>query len=110
MTTPAPPKELWLLLKSHDAAVVDMPVKVSLDGCQDVHDFIKAIKKELSPDLDAVSVRRITLHLTEDSPALRAGLALSSVVTQPGFINDDESPLVVKTQLPISSNEGSTSF
>ena len=109
MTT-TPPQKLWILFKSHDAAVVNMPVKVSIDGCQDVDDFIKAIKKELHNKLGHVDPDNITLHLKNDSPALRPGLALNSVVTQPGFINDDESPLVVKAQLPISRNEGSTSF
>ena len=109
MTT-TPPQKLWILLKSHDAVVVNHPTQVFTKDCDNIDDFIDAIKKKLHNKLGHVDPDNITLHLTEDSPALRTGLALNSVVTQPGFIKDDESPLVVKAQLPISRNEGSTSF
>ena len=98
MTTTAPPAELWVLLKSHDSAVVNQAVLVSTQDCRYVTHFIKAIKKELSPKLDQVSVDNITLHLTEAADALRPGLALNSVVSQTGFINNDQSPLVVKAE------------
>jgi hypothetical protein len=69
MTT-TPPQKLWILLKSNDSAVVNKPVKVPTDGCQDVDDFIDAVKKKLSNELGTVDPNRITLHLTKDSPAL----------------------------------------
>ena len=59
--------------------------------------FIDAVKKKLQlspPPQD------ITLHLTEDSTALRPGLSLNSVVSQPDFISNDESPLLVTVSPP----------
>jgi hypothetical protein len=100
MATTHPPRKLWVLLNSNDSAVVNHPVKVSTNDCEDVDDFIDAIKKKLSPDLDAVAVNRITLHITEYSPALRPGLALSTILAQSGFINNDKSPLVVTVPPP----------
>ena len=94
------PQELWVLLKSHDSAAVNKPVKVSTDGCQDVDDFIEAVKKKLSPRLDLVDPDNITLHLTEDSTALRPDLSLNSVVSQPDSINNYESPLLVTVSPP----------
>jgi hypothetical protein len=69
MTT-TPPRKLWVLLKSHDSAVVNHPTQVPTKDCENVDDFIDAIKKKLSPKLDAITVDNITLHLTEDSTAL----------------------------------------
>ncbi|KAI9331184.1 hypothetical protein BDR26DRAFT_682099 [Obelidium mucronatum] len=113
MTTTAPPTELWVLLKSNTPGAVNQAVLVSTQDCRFVTHFIKAIKKELSNKLDAIAVDNITLHTTEDSPALRPGLALSTILSQSGFINNDESPLVVKAQpiagSPTSSHSSRTS-
>jgi len=65
--------------------------------------FIEAIKKKLHNKLGHVDPDNITLHHTEATEALRPGLALNSVVSQPGFINNDESPLVVKAQTIVGS-------
>ena len=85
--------ELWVLLKSHDSAVVNQAVLVSTKDCDDVDDFIDAVKKELSPKLDQVSVGNITLHLTEKGPGLEPDDALP---TQ----NTKQTALVVQAQLP----------
>ena len=66
----APPAELWVLLKSHDSAVVNQAVLVSTQHCRYVTHFIDAVKKKLSPKLDQVSVDNITLLVTKDGPAL----------------------------------------
>ena len=70
MATTSPATELWVLLKSHDSAAVNNPVKVSTKDCRCVSHFIKAIKRELANKLGTVAVNRITLHLSKDSPAL----------------------------------------
>ena len=75
MTT-APPAELWVLLKSHDSAVVNQAVLVSTQHSCYVTHFIDAIKKKLSNELGNVDPNRITLHLTKDSPALEPDDAL----------------------------------
>ena len=108
MTTTAPPKELWVLLEQTTPGTVNQAVLVSTQDCRFVTHFIKAIKKELSNKLGHVDSDNITLHLTEAADALRPGLALNSVVSQTGFINNDESPLVVKAQLPIAGSPTSS--
>lgn len=67
MTTTAPPPKLWVLLKSHDSAVVNHPTQVPTKDCDNVDDFIKAVKKELQLPQPP---QEITLHTTEDAPAL----------------------------------------
>ena len=67
------PQKLWVLLKSHDSAVVSKPTQVPTKDCDNVDDFIEAIKKKLQlsqPPQD------ITLHLTKDGPALEPDDAL----------------------------------
>ena len=106
MATPPvpPPLKLWVLLKSNDPAVINKPIKVSTKDCEDVDDFIEAVKKKLSPDLDAIAVNRISLHLTENADALRRGLGLSALPSQPGYVtNTDESPLFITALSPASA-------
>jgi hypothetical protein len=35
--------------------------QVSTEGCLNVDDFIEAVKKEMTPDLDTVAVSRISI-------------------------------------------------
>jgi hypothetical protein len=100
-TMTAPPAELWVLLKSHDSAVVNQAVLVSTQHCRYVTHFIDAVKKKLSPKLDHVSVDNITLHVTEDSPALEPDAALPAQ-------NTKQTALVVKAQLPIAPSPTSS--
>jgi hypothetical protein len=93
MATTAPPAELWVLLKSPDSAVVNRAVLVSTQDCRYVTHFIKAVKKELSPKLDQVSVDNITLQVTEDSTALEPDDALPAQ-------NTKQTPLVVTVAPP----------
>ena len=79
------------------SAFFNQPTQVPTKDCYNVDDFIEAVKKKLSPKLDAIAVDNITLHLAENSPALRSGLALGAILSQYGFINTDESPLIIKS-------------
>ena len=82
MTT-IPPVKLWILLKTNDSTVVNRPVKVSTEGCDDVCDFIDAIKKKLPKQLEDYDPSFITLHLTQDSPALEPDDPLPAQNTKP---------------------------
>lgn len=76
------PQKLWVLLNSNDSAVVNKPVKVPTGGCDDVDDFIEAIKQKLANELGHVDPHRITLHLTRDSLALEPDDALPAQNTK----------------------------
>jgi hypothetical protein len=102
MTT-TPPRKLWVLLKSCDPYVVNHPIKVSTDGCEDVDDFIGAIKNTLPKQLAEVDPNLITLHTTDDSPALEPDDPLPSQ-------NTKKTALVVKAQLPIAGSPMSSHF
>jgi hypothetical protein len=95
MTT-TPPQKLWVLLKSNDSAVVNYPTQVPTKECDNVDDFMEAIKKKLSPKLDQVAVDNITLHRTEDSLALERDDPLPAQ-------NTKQTALVVKAQ-PIAGS------
>lgn len=88
-----PTQKLWVLLKSNDSAVVNHPTQVPTKDCDNVDDFIDAVKKKLSPKLDAITVDNITLHLTEDSPALEPDDPLPAQ-------NTKQTALVVTVPLP----------
>ncbi|KAJ3307851.1 hypothetical protein HDV04_002450, partial [Boothiomyces sp. JEL0838] len=62
--------ELWVKLGNYRAT------QVSTDGCSNVDKFLKACKKELEPDLDNVSLARLTLSTTENGPPLEPGAHL----------------------------------
>jgi hypothetical protein len=82
--------KLWVKLKPNNAA------EVSTENCTNVYQFIKEVKKELSPDLDNIPPSRISLSLTDGGPALRPGLQLTDIPSQPGYLeNDDENPLFI---------------
>ena len=98
MTT-TPPQKLWVLLKSNDSAVVNHPTQVPTKDCENVDDFIKAIKKELSPKLDAIAVDNITLHITKDSPALEPDDPLPAQ-------NTKQTALVVAVPPPAAPSSG----
>ncbi len=69
---------------------------VSIKGCKNVDDFIKAVKKELTPLLDAFSIADITLSATEGGDSLRTGLKLNeltSISDYPG--SNDLNPLFI---------------
>ena len=94
--TNTPPVKLWVLLKTSDPTVVNLPVKVSTESCDDVCDFIDAIKKKLPKQLDDYDPSFITLHLTQDSPALEPDDPLPAQ-------NTKQTALVV-TVLPINKS------
>jgi hypothetical protein len=73
----------------------NLPVKVSTSGCTDISDFVKEIKKELSPKLNSYSRDQITIHKTLTDAALEPDLLLSNVSTA-GL--SAKSPLIVKHQ------------
>ena len=55
-------------------------VEVSTDGCNNLDDFIMAVKKELSPDLDSVSVVRISISLQVGGVALDPGAVVPAPI------------------------------
>ncbi|RHZ61359.1 hypothetical protein Glove_348g40 [Diversispora epigaea] len=65
------------------------PVRLAFDG-EIVDDLIRAIKKELSPDLDDVALNRITLRRHGEKEDLDPGLAVDQ-----SFKNNTSTPLQV---------------
>ena len=72
-------------------------VKVSTEGCSDVDDFLKACKKELSSKLGSYDVDQLFISINADGNALRPGILLTDIPSQPGYSeNDDEHPLFIR--------------
>jgi hypothetical protein len=97
----ATPRKLWVQVKSNIPDFVYFPTQVSTDDCEDIDDFVNIIKKKLAPDLDAFAIFRISICLAEDGPPLKRSLSLILMVSQPGFINNADSPLIVITLPPV---------
>jgi hypothetical protein len=57
--------KLWVKFKPNNAT------RVSTEECQDVDDFLKACKKELSPHFDSVAIDQLFLSLTDGGEALQ---------------------------------------
>jgi len=93
---------LWVWLKPSN------PTKVSMDGCNDVNDFNKAVKKKLQiPN----PTQEIFLSTTDGGPVLRPRLALSALSSQPGYtVNDGETPLFVVVCRSVSYDKQSPIF
>ena len=71
---------------------------MSTKGCQNIDDFIKACKKELSSKLGSYDIDQLFLSLTVDGPKLPPGLKIKQLSSQLGYINnDDEHPLFIGT-------------
>ena len=82
--------KLWVKFRSNN------PTRVSTEGCEIVDDFLEACKKKLSPDLDSIPASRLSLSTTDGGTALRPGLLLTAIPSQPGYVeNDDEHPLFI---------------
>ena len=82
--------KLWVKLKTNNAT------QVSTEECQNVDDFLEACKEKLSPDLDSIPASRLSLSITEGGPALRPGVVVTDIPSQPGYsVNDDEHPLFI---------------
>jgi hypothetical protein len=95
------PGEMWVKYSTGQA------ILVSTLGCTYVTQFIKAIKAELTPKLDSVTVDDITLHINENAESLRPGLRLSLLHEQAGYSgNDDEHTLIVKATGMLCRAEG----
>lgn len=72
----------------------DNPTGVSTDDCEDVDDFLDACKKKLLFLYGQFPPGALTLSTTEAGPALRPGLLLSNIPSQPGYSGyDDGNPL-----------------
>jgi hypothetical protein len=78
---------LWIKYNGSQA------VKVPIAGFQDVSDLVKAVKKELSPELDHFSPAQLTLHKALTDAALEPDLPLPSIADA-GL--SAKSPLLVK--------------
>ncbi|ORY28436.1 hypothetical protein BCR33DRAFT_725140 [Rhizoclosmatium globosum] len=98
MTTTAPREtiELWVQLKSNTPGAVNQAVLVSTQNCRFVTHFIDAIKQKLHNKLIHVDPDNITLHTTEDSPALETDDPLPAQ-------NTKQTALIVKPQHLYSS-------
>ena len=72
-------------------------VKVSVIGCDHVADFIKAVKNEFSPDLDTVSVARISIHLPGSSDAIDPKTPMSDFIDLCNASENYKNSIVVKT-------------
>ncbi|OAJ39744.1 hypothetical protein BDEG_23570 [Batrachochytrium dendrobatidis JEL423] len=82
--------ELWVKLGSYNA------VEVSTEGCRNVDKFLKACKRELPRLLDAYDSAQLSLSTTAGGPALRPGLLLSDILSQPGYVeNTAKAPLFI---------------
>ena len=81
------PDALWVVLKGNNP-VVNQAVPVSTHGCRHVAHFLKEIKKELSNKLNHVAVDNITLHVTDDDPAMEpdAPLPAQNTAKTPLFV------------------------
>ena len=55
-------------------------IRVTTKDCDYITDFIKNIKLELTPDLDSVSLSRITVHSQEESKALSPGVSIAEAL------------------------------
>jgi hypothetical protein len=91
--------KLWIKFKTYSA------VKVSTEDCQDVNDFLKACKKELQlPN----PPQELSLSTTECGSALRPGLNLTDLSSQPGYLeNSDENPLYISIEEEMVEGNGS---
>jgi hypothetical protein len=85
------PGEMWVKYSTGQA------ILVSTLGCEDVAEFISAVKAKLPNELGSIDPHRITLHIHENADSLRPGLRLSLLHEQAGYSgNDDEHTLIVK--------------
>ena len=83
--------KLWVKFGTNNA------VKVSTEGCQDVYDFLKACKKELSPDLDSVPPSRLSLSTSVGSPSLEPDYPISQITE-----NSARSPLLISVAVVVA--------
>jgi hypothetical protein len=67
------PLKLWIRLRNQP------PVLIPAGRCEDVYDFMDAVKKEVSVGPSSVAVTRVTLHTSENEEALRPELALTEL-------------------------------
>ena len=82
--------KLWIKFKTNNAT------QVSTEECQNVDDFLKQCKKNLSSKLGSYDVDQLCLSTTDGGTALRPGLLLTAIPSQPGYVeNDDEHPLFI---------------
>ena len=76
------------------------------DG-DNVYNLAETVKAKFAPLLDAYAPAQLTLHLTAGVEPLRAGLLLSMLPDQPGYMeNGDEHPLIVKVDSAVAGKLG----
>jgi hypothetical protein len=70
---------------------------VSTQGCQDVHDFRKAIHKEFGSKFSSYEPMDLELSFEDGGEPIDPGLLLSELAQQPGYKgNSDLNPIYVK--------------
>ena len=86
--------KLWVKFKQNN------PTQVSTKGCEDVDDFIKSCKKELSQKLGSYDTDELSLSTSKVGTPLRPSLSLKDFTSWPGYIkNDDEYPLFISVSV-----------
>lgn len=94
-------KEMYLWVKYLNTRAVE----IDATSCRNVNGLIEMVKHKLG-SLKDVPFENITLHASENQVALRPGLSLSQLSTQPGYtVNDDDHPLIVKVIIPTAAPE-----
>ena len=78
-------KKLWVKFKSNRAT------QVSTHDCENIDDFLKACKKELSPLLDSCAPAQLSLSLTDGGEALPIDDDLSAATAK----NSLQNPLFI---------------
>jgi hypothetical protein len=76
--------KLWVKYKNNNS------IKVSTEDCQDVDDFLKVCKKELSSKLGSYDVDQLSLSTTNGGTPLQPGYFLNQIPQ-----NTDDNPLFI---------------
>ncbi len=98
---------LWVKFKTNNA------VKVSTEGCQDVDDFLKACKKELSSKLGSYDVDQLFLQTTAGGSPLQPDDSITHITgnnaKNPLFITISSAPNAVE-ELVVSMSYGTANM
>ena len=94
-------KKLWVAYDTPAKKFID---KVSIEGCSDVDDFLKEIKKE--SQLAIPQNTPITLYQPDGTTEIDVEVSPSLLVKG----NSDENPLIVKAFVAISDSSSETSL
>lgn len=83
--------KLWAELQTTEKTVG--PIIVSVDGCDDVHDFLKEIQKAFTHSLSGHNATHLTLYKPDGTTGIQPTVTLNSLAIAE---NSRATPLVVK--------------